>query len=80
MALVMKNNISKMTTTTGPYFFHEIFHDQISNWLPYVLDSLTNSILGILNRSWFVDEDVLFQVVPKEAVADVRSQDLDGQL
>ena len=53
--LIMKNNISQMATTTtltGPYPFHKIFHNQIAKWLPYVLDSLTNSIFQVLNRWW----------------------------
>ena len=72
MPLIMKNNISQMATTTtltGPYPFHEIFHNQIAKWLPYVLESLTNSIFEVLNRGWSVGVDLIFHVAPKEEVA-----------
>ena len=72
MPLIIKNNISQMATTTtltGPYPFHEIFHNQIAKWLPYVLDSLTNSIIDVLNRRWAVGVDLIFHVAPKEEVA-----------
>lgn len=45
--IVMKNNIKKLTTSAGLYPFYEILHDQTAKWLPYVRDSLTNSIFAI---------------------------------
>ena len=35
---IMKTNIrqmSTMSTSSGPYRFHEIFHNEIAKWLPF---------------------------------------------
>lgn len=71
----MEITISEMTTTTTPtgtYPFREIFHNQIPEWLPHILDSLKNSLFEVLNRHWVVGVDFFFDVIPKVA------QDLDG--
>ena len=44
---------------TDPYTCHEIFHKQIVKWLPYVLDSLTNAMIEVLNRRWAVGEEIV---------------------
>ena len=67
----MKINICQITITarpTSPYPFHEVLK-QIAKWLPYVLDSLTNSIFQVLNRRWAVREDLVFHVTSREEVA-----------
>ena len=54
MSLIMENIISEITTMstpTGPYYFQRIFHNQIAKWLPYILDSCTNFMFEVLNRS-----------------------------
>ena len=38
------------TTSTGPYTFYEIFLNQITMWMRYVIDSLTNSIFEVLHQ------------------------------
>ena len=58
MPLIVQNKISQTTTTTtGPYHFHEISHNQTGKQLPYVLNSLTNSIFEVLNRRWACSTD-----------------------
>lgn len=45
MSLVVKNNISQMTTTTklaGPYLFHEIFYNQMERC--YLQSSIASRI------------------------------------
>ena len=46
-------------------FLHEIFHNQIAKWLPYVLDSLTNAIFEDLNQCGAVGKDVVVHVASK---------------
>lgn len=62
MALVIKDDISQMITTTTPtrsYTFHEIFHNQITNCLPYILE--TSRIPS--SSSWIVGK---YHLTPKK--------------
>lgn len=44
-----QDQIITTTKPRGPYSLHEIFYNQITKWLPYIL---TNLILRVLNRCW----------------------------
>ena len=58
--LIIENNYSQMTvasTSTGPYPFHEISHNQMVK--SFFLDSLTNFIFEVLNQRWAVGEGLV---------------------
>ena len=55
----MENNISQMFTTNTP-IFHEIFHNQIAKWMPYLLDSLTNSFLKVWIEAGLLAKNLFF--------------------
>lgn len=61
----MENTINQMTIMimpTGTYPFYVISHNQIVEWLPYVINILTNSMFEVLIRRWAIGVDLLFHV------------------
>lgn len=64
----MENNIIQMAaivTLTNQSSSHEIFHDQISNWLQFTLDNNKYFKFEVFNIWLAVEVDLKFYVVPK---------------